>query len=621
MKRIYLYIIPAILLMTGFMSCKEKFLEIDETDIVPPEALMSSQDYVVQGLSGIYDLFYPEKDANGPDAQENDMYQNWGLKPQLGFYNYPALDLQATGWDMTLNQHDWKPDFYMFGAAWKRCYKAIDRANRFLAELENVDTRIFDNGETTKKTIEAEARAIRAYYYTFMCQNWGGVPMLLTGDTYMNTPNKPRGTEEEAWNMIIADLEFARDNLDWDPWQGNVGRVTKGMAKAYLGLAYMYNGRFADAKKELKDVIDCGKYELNPCFFDIHLPGQVWQKESVWEVGFPTWAYMGWGAESSTDAVLWWNPMFSSYDFGGWGPACASYEFCWSFEPGDKRLEYSVVQAGDLHPSFEYQLGKPGSAQTGMTDGTNQSFVGGDNVPNNFFIKLWKGFLDPPYSAMSLTYMRLAGVMLNYAECCFETNDPSEGWKYINIIRNRAWGKLEPNAQPNDYLHIPLNNDPNIQAPDAETYYSTYKRAAGNNGGMVNVWKSWMKNSAGGDSTFTTGSWGQTFKVGIYEKEHVTLPYQYKPYTSPVWKVALIMERRHEFLGEYSFWQDLCRMGVAKEYLDAEYPQNSIPQDANCIHTYRPTDFFDYMMLFPIPTLEMETNKALKPEDQNPGYY
>ena len=620
MKKRFLYIVPAIMLIVGFMSCKEKFLEIPRTDIVTPEVLLTSQDYVVQGLNGIYDLFYPDKAATG-DAQEVDIYNNWGLKPFLALCNYPSLDLQATGWDMTMNTHEWKSDFYMFGATWKRCYRAIDRANRFLANLENADPTIFDNGEQTQKTIEAEARAIRAFYYTFLCQSWGGVPMLLTGETYSNTPSKARGTKEEAWNVIIADLEFARDNLDWDPWQGQLGRVTKGMAKAYLGLAYMYNERYADAKKELKDVIDCGKYDLNPCFYNIYTQGQVWQKESVFEVAFPTWGYMGWGAESSTDAVLWWGPMLRSPDFGGWGPACVSYEFCWSFEPGDKRLEYSATQMGDLHPSFPQQLGAPGSAQTGSApDGsTTHPFFGGDNVPNNYLIKMWKSLSSDPYSSMSLLYMRLAAVYLNYAECCFQTGDMAEGWKYVNLIRDRAWGKFEPNAQPNSNLALPYNNDPNIPVPDAETYYNTYKRTAGYQSGMVNVFKSWMKNSAGtGDSIINSG--GTNLNVGIYEKQKVTLSYQYKPYTLPAWEVALITERRHEFLGEYSFWQDLCRMGVVKDFLDAEYPQNSIPQDDNNIHTYRPTDFFDYMMLFPIPMLEMETNSAIKQEDQNPGY-
>ena len=605
MKKIYLYTAIAAFVM-GLNSCSEKFLEIPQTDIVAPEVLMTSQAYVEEGLNGIYDLFYAEKASDASDLQAN-----WNLKPQMAFSNYPTLDIQPSGWDIDFTRHEWQPDFYMFGDAWKRGYNAIDRANRFLANLETANLDIFDNGETTKKIIESEARAIRAYFYTFLCQNWGGVPMLLTGDTYSNTPNKARSTAEDVWNMVISDLEYARDNLDWDPWKGNTGRITKGMVKAYLAQAYMYNKRFDDAKKELKDIIDSQKYSLNPCYAYIHLAGEVWQKESVWEIAYPQWPYMGWGAESTTDAVWWPAQMTASGEWGGWGPANTSYEYVWSFEPGDKRLQYTVVQYGDYHPCYP--------AQIGAGDGWAQPFVTGELLPNNYCIKFWKESPDVPYCAIPITYMRLAGVMLNYAECCFETSDMAEGWKYVQMIRDRAWGHLEPQATYQSYHPVTLNTDPSVVAPDAETYYSTYKRTAGRIGGMVNVFKGWMKNAAGADSTFDYK--GSFRKVGIYERQYVEEPYDYKPYTIPAWKVALIMERRHEFFAEYSFWQDLCRMGVVGDYLDAEYPKNSIPEDANDIHTTRSFDFNPDRMLFPIPTLEMETNKALTQQDQNPGYF
>lgn len=34
---------------------------------------------------------------------------------------------------------------------------------------------------------------------------------------------------------------------------------------------------------------------------------------------------------------------------------------------------------------------------------------------------------------------RYAGVLLDYAECCFRTNDEATGWEIIKQIRNRAW--------------------------------------------------------------------------------------------------------------------------------------------------------------------------------------
>jgi hypothetical protein len=239
--------------------------------------------------------------------------------------------------------------------------------------------------------------------------------------------------------------------------------------------------------------------------------------------------------------------------------------------------------------------------------------------------------------------------MLNYAECCFETGDMAEGWKYIKTIRDRAWGKLEPFATKISVdlaIEADLNTNPNIEAPDAETYYSSYKRSPGRNGGMVNTFRGWMPNSDGtGDSLISTPASTnpsqQTRRVGIYERKFYESPVSYTPYSIPVWKVAILMERRHEFYGEYSFWQDLCRMGIAKDYLDAEYPKNNIPHPqvdltgspeevvaklknfdyTDKIHTWRPNDFDPNRQLFTIPTTEMDGNPALKTEDQNPGYF
>ncbi len=46
--------------------------------------------------------------------------------------------------------------------------------------------------------------------------------------------------------MIEADMQFAYDNLP--ETQGQVGRVNKWAAAAYLAKIYMYQGKFAEAK-------------------------------------------------------------------------------------------------------------------------------------------------------------------------------------------------------------------------------------------------------------------------------------------------------------------------------------------------------------------------------------
>ena len=73
--------------------------------------------------------------------------------------------------------------------------------------------------------------------------------MLMTGENYSTSPAKPRPeTADEMWKLIIEDLEYATGVLDWQPLNGQYGRVTKGMCLAYLAEAYMYNNDYDSAK-------------------------------------------------------------------------------------------------------------------------------------------------------------------------------------------------------------------------------------------------------------------------------------------------------------------------------------------------------------------------------------
>ena len=159
-------------------------------------------------------------------------------------------------------------------------------------------------------------------------------------------------------------------------------------------------------------------------------------------------------------------------------------------------------------------------------------------MPTVYSLKYWRckpGENNKVFNPISLTLKRYAGIMLDYAECCFETGDNATGWNMIRQIRNRAWGNLEMGATMID-LPADMLNTQTVEVPDAETYYTSYKAAKG--------------------------------------------------YTSPVWKVALIIERRHEFNAEFSLYHDLCRMGMCKDGLppNIRRQQPTLTQEA-CLQT------------------------------------
>ena len=559
-KYIYLLLTGAFTLGTT-TSCDD-YLEVDQYEILSPDYMFKTEANILTGLNGIYDTFYTDQETGLGDDQV------WGFKPHVFAANHPTMDCQASGWDAEWQRHAWKPDKESLESAWRMSYRAIDRANRFLKGLETADMSVFAESKS-KDIYEAEARAIRAYNYLYLTKLYGRVPMLLPGETYSSSPGKPRPeTLDETYSVIEEDLAYSRDILGWEPLNGQYGRVTKGFCKAYLAELYMIKKDYTSAKRELKSIIEEGPYALEPCYGNLHNLDTHWTKESIFEIMYHEQSYMGWGANASSDAMIWYGFMCAAPEWGGWGSMCLSWELAKSFEPGDKRRQYSIVARGDTNP-FTGQT-------VGVTPSFDGLFQGSENMPTVYSLKYWRckpGDNNQVYNPISLTLKRLAGVMLDYAECCFETGDEDTAWEMIRQVRNRAWGNLEPGTTV-AYFPAGWLNTETVEVPDAKTYYTQYKAKKG--------------------------------------------------YTSELWKVAVMMERRYELNAEFSLYHDLCRLGMCDEWFKCEYPKtaaNSSPEE--CLQTGDSFRYFEhqaYQELFPIPTSEILTNPEISQADQNPGY-
>ena len=542
-----------------FTSCDGIF-DVDYYTFLPEDYIFTNESTIEEGLLGCYELLYPNSFGGS----------SWGVRPHMMLANLPTLDVQASGWDFNYCKYEWTASESQFRYSWKCSYAAISRINSLLAGMESVKESVFKEGIKAKNEVIAQARALRAYNYIYLGKNFGRVPMLMTGENYSTSPAKPRPeTADEMWKLIIEDLEYATGVLDWQPLNGQYGRITKGMCLAYLAEAYMYNNDYDSAKQRLKQIIDSKTYELLPCFASVHDMGNYWSKESVWEHSFYKFSTMTSSASKLTDALIQMGYRCASMEHAGYGSFCLSWEFYNSFEPGDKRKQYSCVALGENNPYTGEAIG--------VDPAYNAEVVGTDHNPNVYTLKYWReqhGAMkkDHNYNPCSLTMKRYAGVLLDYAECCFRTNDEATGWEIIKQIRNRAWGNLETGMSGEyvfgfedlSYVRDDYKlNKVKVEVPDAKSFYTRYKAEKG--------------------------------------------------YTADVWLVALTIERRHEFNIEFELWYDLCRSGMAEQFINCEYPMNEG-------WTKRDFPFYDYYMLFPIPTDEILNNDLINEEDQNPGY-
>jgi starch-binding outer membrane protein, SusD/RagB family len=143
--------------------------------------------------------------------------------------------------------------------AWKSIWKGINQCN---AGINRIDQAGFTD-PVEKNTRLAELRFLRAFYYYHIVETWGGVA-LRTTETDGALLTATRNTPEEFYDVMISDLEFAKDNLPTKWPVSEYSRATKKgalglLARVYLARAYYSgdaNSWFTKARNTAKEVID-----------------------------------------------------------------------------------------------------------------------------------------------------------------------------------------------------------------------------------------------------------------------------------------------------------------------------------------------------------------------------
>ena len=137
MKKSFYHILLLSALTLGTTSSCDDYLEVDHYDILPEDFMYQNETNIKSGLYGIYDTFYTYQ---GSDNSGDDT--TWGFKPNVFIAGHSTMDCQASGWDAEWQRHAVLANKGSLDTAWRMSYKAIDRANRFLAGLQNVDVSV-----------------------------------------------------------------------------------------------------------------------------------------------------------------------------------------------------------------------------------------------------------------------------------------------------------------------------------------------------------------------------------------------------------------------------------------------------------------------------------------------
>ncbi len=201
----------------GYVGC-ENVLEEQIVSNVTAEYLNTPEGFV-SGVNASYKTlrdYYGDEDGCEISIFGTDEFTNGGHGGAQDINKYRAgLNAESnTFWD-----------------PWNQLYKGINACNAVIGRAENVDM-----AEDEKSAYVAEVRFLRAHYYFLLVRYFGAVTLTLDETVGVET-EASRNAENEVYDAIIDDLNFAMNTLPES--QNDFGRATKWAAQHMLSMVHL----------------------------------------------------------------------------------------------------------------------------------------------------------------------------------------------------------------------------------------------------------------------------------------------------------------------------------------------------------------------------------------------
>jgi len=324
--------------------------------------------------------------------------------------------------------------------------------------------------QANRKQLKGQALFFRAWQYFEMVKRYGGVPLILHPQDYLNEDLfVKRNSTSECIKQIVADLDSAIAYLpEVNVVSGaNDGHVHKGTALAVKGrvLLYYASPQFDpvqntserwqaayDANKAAKELLVAQGFGLYSSF------SNLWFKEMNKEVIFVRrYQYSPINAESKHNWSASTRPLDVSQ--GATGGNRPSLEIVNAFPMKDGRSINDPASAYQYDPNYYWQNRDPRFQQTIVYNGAiwgiglsgSQSgriqwnYVGSEqNSPTNtgFYMRkavdTTQSSIEAFNSSTDWIELRFAEVLLNLAEAANEIGKTDEAYAELKAIRARA---------------------------------------------------------------------------------------------------------------------------------------------------------------------------------------
>ncbi len=378
---------------------------------------------------------------------------------------------------------------------WQRLYNAISRANSALQVLSSMDIAQYP----LRDTRIAEMRFLRAHGHFLLKRLYKNIPFAinenLTPDEYNNLENTTY-TNDEGWQLIINDFEYAFNNLPEK--QTEVGRPSRAAAAAYLAKTYLYKAYRQDNaathqvtsidRDDLLNVVkytdptimSAGGFDLEPDFHNNFRPEPQYENgvESIWAMQYSfndgttngncNWSYGlivpnipgvtdgGCDFYKPTQNLV--NAFRTDEDGHPYLDTFNSRDYDMNADYADPRLFLTVGIPGTpymFNKNYIIDRSAVWSRSNGLY-GYNISLKHNVDPDGNYLVKgAWWG------SPMNRIVLRYADIQLIRAEALVQLNQGiPEAISIVNALRNRARQSTSAISDYEQIYHVRFNVRP-----------------------------------------------------------------------------------------------------------------------------------------------------------------
>lgn len=446
------------------IGCKDEFLEIAPTGTLGRAQLTSAK-----GIDGSLIAAYSQVNGRGGRMSSP---SNWVWGSIRGGEHNKGTDPGDFADINPIQRYEYLSTQGVISNAYNGWYEGVARCNNVMGLIADAQD---DVTEDFKTHAAAQARFLRAHYYFQLKINFNNTPYIDETIDY-GTGVDEVGNDQDLYPFIEADMQFAYDNLP--ETQGQVGRVNKTAAAAYLAKIYLYQNKHSQALTLFNEVITSGQTSggtpvgLVPSFPDIFKAANDNHQEAIWS----------YQSAANTGSVNNANPEFDlnwPYNTGPDGPGNCCGFFAPTFElanhyrtdanglplfdrafnlpanevANDQDIQSSepfTEDAGNLDPRIDFTIGRRGIPyldwieHPGFDWIRNQGNAGPYSPKKYVYYRTDVGSLQdntswtPGYAAMNVNIIRFADVLLMAAECEIEGGNLEAARGYVNQVRDRA---------------------------------------------------------------------------------------------------------------------------------------------------------------------------------------